>query len=558
MGTRVLTVMWVLLLLGWIGSEPAPAQVSTGERQARSGAGGGAGAGSSPGAGGSHGRMAVPDRVPRPRCPEPRRPRRERGRARFRKWYRRRRKRRRLSWAKWWAAGAGRSAPRPGLRAWRQWVARELTRGGLPEARLEQRLHQLVALLGAQPSASIPQACGDWPATKGAYRFFDNNRVAHGAIMASHRDACQERMQEAGMVLVLQDTTTLDYTAHPDTEDLGPLDHPQRRGLFVHSALVTNLAGVPLGLLDQQVWTRDPKTVGKSKQRKQLPITEKESFKWLRGLRASLEEQPDEVCLITVADREADIFDFFQDAAEHGTQVLVRGSWNRRLDTPQPDYVWDAVGRTPVQGRYTVAVGRGRERPPREATVTVRFAPVTLAPPRHRRGEAGLTPLDLYAIEVQEETPPADGSEPLQWLLVTNRPVESFAQARECARWYSLRWLVERFHYVLKSGCRIEERQLGTAARLQRCLGVYALVAWRLLWLTYQARVTPEAPCTIALEKSEWQALSRLWPFRLRNMPVVVSAPKEAAELGTGRGRRGTWCNSLRPTNGGVLRLRHR
>jgi hypothetical protein len=409
----------------------------------------------------------------------------------------------------------------------------------LGDARLGRRLHTMVEQFAEQPTASIPQACGDWGPTKGAYRFFNNPKVSHGDIVAGHRPACLERVAEEKLVLAVQDTTSLDYTHHPQTQGLGPLESPKRQGLFVHSALAVSDAGVPLGLLDQQVWTRDPEKVGQRHQRRQRPIEEKESFKWLKGLRASLKGLSTQVCLITVADREADVFDFFLDAKTHQTQVLVRACWNRRLTDP-PGYLWDEVAHTPVRGRFMVEVGRAKDRKPREATVMVRFTPVTVRPPRHRLKEPGLHPLPLYAVEVREENPPPQ-VEPLHWLLLTNRPVNGFEQAQHCVRWYGLRWLVERYHFVLKSGCRIEQRQLETVERLQRCLGVYAIVAWRLLWLTYQARITPEAPCTVALETHEWQALYcyiHRTPTPPPEPPSLNQAVRWIAQLGGFLGRK--------------------
>jgi hypothetical protein len=404
---------------------------------------------------------------------------------------------------------------------------------------LDRRLQLLVEQFAQQPPASIPQACGSPAAAKAAYRFFDNQRVKHAKILAGHRQACLERVAGEDLLLVLQDTTSLDYTAHPKTTGLGPLETAKRQGLLVHSALAVSTAGVPLGILDQQVWARDPAKKGTRHQRRKRPIEEKESFKWLQGLRATLQDLPQQVCVVTVADREADVFDLFLDAEKRQTQLLVRSSWNRRL-TEEGQYLWDEVARTGVRGRFTVEVGRAKQRLPREATVEVRFTPVTVRPPRYRLHEKGLHPLVLYAIEVREVAPPEEGKA-LHWLLLSNRPVADFAQARRYVRWYGLRWLIERYHFVLKSGCRIEERQLERADRLQRCLGVYALVAWRLLWLTYQSRITPEAPCTVALETHEWQALYcyiHKTPVPPEEPPSLNQAVHWIAQLGGFLGRK--------------------
>lgn len=422
----------------------------------------------------------------------------------------------------------------------RSWVAQEVAGVHLGDTRLDNRLGLLVEQLAQQPTASIPQACGTPAATKAAYRFFANDRVSHAQILAGHRQVCLARVAGEPLVLVLQDTTSLDYTAHPKTTGLGPLENKRCQGLFVHSALAVSAAGVPLGLLDQQVWARDPATVGKRHRRRSLPIAEKESYKWLRGLRATLPDLPPQVCVVTVADREADIFDLFGAAADQHAHLLVRSAWNRRLAGAK-QYLWETVGATAVQGTAIVQVGRAKDRRPRAAVVEVRCSPVTVQPPRHRQHEPGLRPLALYAIEVREPQPPPQQAA-LHWLLLTNRPVADFAAAQECVRWYGLRWLIERYHFVLKSGCRIEERQLETSERLQRCLGVYAIVAWRLLWLTYQARETPEASCAVALKTHEWQALYcylHKTPIPPPVPPTLRQAVRWIAQLGGFLGRKG-------------------
>ena len=363
------------------------------------------------------------------------------------------------------------------------WITQELAAVDLGDRRLERRLVQIVERLASQPEASIPKACGSAAATKAAYRFFANRRVSPSAIVQGHRMATLQRMSDHSLILVLQDTTSLDYTHHPKTQGLGPLETKGRHGLLVHTSLACSEDGVPLGLLDQQVWRRDPQTVGQRHQRKERPTEAKESAKWLCGVRASLEGVPASVCVVTVGDREADIFDFFREAFLRDTQVLVRAAWNRRVAQPT-GCLWEEAARTPVQGEEIIEVGRAKDRLPRQARATIRFTAVQVCPPRHRRKEAGLQPLPLYAIEVREETPPPK-EKGIHWLLLTNRPVTDLEEARRLVRWYGLRWLVERYHFVLKSGCRIEERQLETGERLERCLAVYAVVAWRLLWATY-------------------------------------------------------------------------
>ena len=180
------------------------------------------------------------------------------------------------------------------------WAASELHSVDFKDVRLSKRLFRLVDDLAAHPTASIPEACGSWTATKGAYRFLDSKRVTPAAIRAAHQERTLTRVGLQTTVLVIQDTTELDFTAHPATTDLGYLDHPKHRGLKLHSALAATTDGVPLGLVDQAVWIRDPATLGKKHQRAKRETAEKESQRWLTALTATQNAIPDDIQVITV------------------------------------------------------------------------------------------------------------------------------------------------------------------------------------------------------------------------------------------------------------------
>jgi hypothetical protein len=390
------------------------------------------------------------------------------------------------------------------------WAAEELRSVDLGDARLNRRVVRIVEALAAQPTASVPQAAGDWAGTKAIYRFWDSAKVSVAAIHAAHRARTVERVVDQRRVLAIQDTTEFDFRHHPQTRGLGPISVPSHPGFKLHSTLAVSLEGVPLGIVDQQTWVRDPAEVGKAKQRRHRPITEKESLRWLTALEATLEAIPATVGVITVADAESDIFELFAHPRRPGAELLLRATHDRRLSDAAEDaqrrYLWETVRASAPVGQVVVEVGRREDTAPRRANLTVRFTTVTIQPPRHHEERTRLSPVRLQAILVAEEQPPAD-VEPICWLLLTTLPVSTFAQAVECVHWYTYRWLIERYHFVLKSGCTFEALQLGEAARLMRALGTYAIVAWRLLWLTYLARRQPNAPCDRVLEAHEWQAL---------------------------------------------------
>lgn len=385
------------------------------------------------------------------------------------------------------------------------WAAQELRHVHLGDARLDKRLLRIVEQLAAQPTASVPQASGTWANTKATYRFWDTKTITPQAIRASHTQTTVERIGKESCVLAVQDTTDLDFAHHPATEGLGPLDNEHQYGMKVHSTLAVSTAGVPLGLLHQHVWTRDPATRGIKHTRRKRPTADKESQRWLTALTESEQAVPPQTEVVMVADSEADIYDLFALSRRAGSHLLIRGTHNRRVDGTAR-YLWAAGRQAPVAGRYVLDLQRADERPARQATMAIRFTTVQIQPPRDRSKSEGLQPVGLSVILVEEETAPP-GVPPVCWLLLTSLPIASVDDALRSVRWYSYRWLIERYHFVLKSGCRLEQLQLENALRLKRALATYCLVAWRLLWLTYQARRQPDLSCTVALEQHEWQSL---------------------------------------------------
>jgi hypothetical protein len=390
------------------------------------------------------------------------------------------------------------------------WAAAELKFADLGDVRRNQRLICLVEDLAAQPTASVPQASRNQAATQAAYDFWHSPRVKADAIGQAHQRSTLERVLDHKMVLALQDTTELNFTHHPGKQGLGYLDNANSRGLKVHSVMCVTQVGVPLGVLHQQVWARELANLGKKHQRHQKLTKEKESQRWLTALEATQSVIPEEIQVLTVADREADIYDLFALPRRRGSDFLIRAAHNRSVkrqaDNSEVEPLNQAIRQVIPCGQLTLELQRNPQRSPRLATLTLRFATLELQPPQAHPQRSSLQPLRVQVILAQEETPPPN-TEPIGWLLLTTLPVIGFDDVVQCLRWYSYRWLIERFHYVLKSGCRIEQLQLETADRIQRALATYVIVAWRLLWITYEARGNPDQPCDTVLETHEWQAL---------------------------------------------------
>jgi hypothetical protein len=374
----------------------------------------------------------------------------------------------------------------------------------LGDKRLNWRVVEILTALAAQPMASIPQASLDWAATKATYRLLDNEKVSNDKLYAPHYARTRARLVGQKRVLAVQDTTLLDFTHHPQTAGLGAIGtaKQQSRGMVMHSALMLTPAGLSLGLGSQSIWVRDEEIQPHTReQRRKQAIAEKESYKWLHALTQVMTIVPTGTDVVHVGDSEADVYELFVHAQAAHSDLLLRAAQDRKVAAPEVGLLWQTMKQLPVQGRRTLSLPKRQQQ---AAQLTIRFAPLTLNPPL--RTGVKLPPISLYALLVQEESPPAD-VEAVEWLLLTTVGVATVQQAQERIDWYCQRWQIEIYHKTLKSGCRIEASQLESAQRLMRLVALYSLVAWRLLWLTHLARHEPEAPCTQVLAEHEWRAL---------------------------------------------------
>jgi Transposase DNA-binding/Transposase Tn5 dimerisation domain len=419
------------------------------------------------------------------------------------------------------------------------WAAQELKQVDLGDVRRNKRLVRIVEDLAQQPTSSVPQACGNMAATSAAYDFWNSPYFQPAQIRQAHRSSTIERIKEHETILAIQDTTNIDLTHHPATRGTGYLDHRQSSGLKVHSTLAVTTEGVPLGILEQQVWARECENLGIAKKRRQRETQEKESQRWLDALTATQQWLPKPIQVVTMGDSEADIFDLFSLQRPENSHLLIRGTHNRKVDHPA-QYLHQTLSQTEPCGMLVVEVKRNPERPARTAQLTVRFATLEIQVPLHHIRRSQCQPVSLQGILVVEEHPP-DGIQPIHWLLLTTLDIESFEQAACCVRWYTYRWLIERYHYTLKSGCGIEKLQLETARRMEMALATYSIVAWRLLWLTYEARFNPDVPCDTVLETYEWQSLCATVtqnPIPPKTPPSLRQAVRMIAALGGFLGRK--------------------
>jgi Transposase DNA-binding/Transposase Tn5 dimerisation domain len=378
----------------------------------------------------------------------------------------------------------------------------------LPDERYRRRLQMIATAFAQKPTAPIPQACPNAAETKAAYRFLGNAAIGAAALRQAHHQATLERVRTHRVVLAVQDTTTLNYSTHPQTSGLGPIGShsPKTIGLLLHSTLALTPTGAPLGFLHNAVRVRSQAKVAVS--RKQRSLAQKESYKWVESLQACQAVAADcpDTLLVNVTDREGDLYELFAQAclgAEPSrVHLLVRARHDRKLATGS-EWLWAHVGGPAPAATLSVLVGRRGDQPSRVAQLQLRFQGVELAAPK---GAVAAGPLCLWAVEAREIKAPK-GQPPILWRLLTTLPVLSAAAAAEKVGWYAQRWQIEVLHKVLKSGCQIEQRQLETADRLERVLAIDLVVAWRILALCKAARELPDDPISEWLPAAQWQAL---------------------------------------------------
>lgn len=394
------------------------------------------------------------------------------------------------------------------------------------DSRLNRRLGRITEEFARQPNLSIPAATTSHAEMEAAYRFFSNDKVTPEKILEPHFRATRDRITQCDFVLLVQDTTELDLTRpEQQVRGAGPMDSEARRGAFSHPLQAFDRDAIPLGMVWQKSWTRDEIETKltkeeKSKKRKETPIEEKESLRWVEGIQAArgvAKACPETIC-VCVGDSEADIYELFYESRAtptHNFHLLVRAC-QTRATTDQSNWL-QKVRETLCLYTCSVDVSarrakiapkkqgkRGKSRDARTAEVEIRATTVTLRPPY--RPDRKLPEVTVNVVLVEESNPPA-GCDPIAWLLVTTLPIDGAEQVKEIVAGYCVRWQIEIFFKTLKTGCRVERRQFETIDRILNCLAVYSIVAWRIMYLCRLGRECPDLDCEVVFEPCEWKSV---------------------------------------------------
>lgn len=394
------------------------------------------------------------------------------------------------------------------------WIMEEMASADFGDLRLNKRFHILASQLASKPSQPINQASVNWAATKAAYRFFDNSKIQTESIIEPHILSTQVRAKNCRRIVVVQDTSYIDFTKHIRTFDLGSIgkmtDGFEPQGLILHCALALSDKGLPLGLLSHTVWPREERLKKDSHFESLLPREKKESFKWFKGLKDTIKNAPDHE-VIMVCDREADIYDFIEESLTNGVDFVVRVQHARMLEDELfgDINVFDRIAIAPVHSRISIEVPGSGKREKRTADLVLKFFPVTYS--AHPRGiktkqVSKRSHLELNIVHLYEENPPK-GEAPIHWTLVTSLKSENQQEALEVVRYYKMRWQIELYFKSLKTGCGVELCRLNSAEKLIRYITLQSVIAWRIIWMTFINRTNPAASCETFLTEDEWKTL---------------------------------------------------
>ena len=421
------------------------------------------------------------------------------------------------------------------------WATATLGCSDFGDRRRHLRAVRVLAQKATRPVEGILQGSANPASAKGSYRLLENPSVNAGQFWDGIHHHTAKSLHGLDQVYVIQDTTPLIFPGLFATVGLGTLGKAKEEALLMHSALAIRSDRQVLGLLYSHVWARPLEQFSTVEERESSPIEEKESREWLLGMERvkQLRRQHGlRIQVVHIIDRGGDVHEVFQKVLDEGDDCVIRSARNRRVAGPY-HYLEETLAAQPPKDCYQIEVPRKHGERKRRAEIELRSTTVTFTPPGSRHGRL---PISINVVWVNEPNPPR-GVKPLDWLLLTTLPVETVEECRRVVEIYKCRWVIEDFHFTLKSGCRIEETQLKTAGRIEEYLALCCAVAVLILQLRNRARTEPDVPCTLVLSDDEWKVL---WAYthgipvaQAHSPPTMAQAVKLIGRLGGHLGRKG-------------------
>lgn len=429
-------------------------------------------------------------------------------------------------------------------------IASEYMGADFGDRRLNSRVIQLGKRLAESPTESLPRALVTESELTAAYRFLDNKAVRPFKVLAPHFAQTAERAAAHETVLVLHDTTEIQYSG--DREGTGYLRTDEARGYLAHASLAVSADGLrrPLGVVGLHTWARQglaPKALRQGKAKKKTGaqnsrVNGRESARWAHQVEASEGVIAGKAQVIHVMDREGDAYSLLHALLSKDRRFVIRSRVDRVArseDEAGTEKIRAIVGREDDMVEIDVPISsRGPSKLPkathparasRIAKLRVSASRLSLAKPDYVT-DAPMW-LDVNVVQAREIDPP-EGAPPIDWLLLSTEPVDSADEVMAIISHYRSRWVIEEFFKALKSGCEIEQLQLESYDALVNALAMFVPIAWRALQMRSLARTEPNAPAEAVLSKTELAVLRAMGPLKLSSSPTIADALLGVAMMG--------------------------
>ena len=420
------------------------------------------------------------------------------------------------------------------------WAEQQFAACKLGDKRRSKRITKIAEKVADNPSASFCEQLEEWGDLKAAYRLFDRKDVTFEAIARPHWE--QTKQVKSGRYLILNDTTELDFGGHREIEGLSEIGNGSGQGFLLHNALMVEANRQEIvGVAGQKIHYRKPRP--KKETAAQRMKRERESRVWGDVIDA-VGQAPEDVQFVHVCDRGADDFEVFCHLVkQQGDWVIRASTLHRKIVTPDGERMSlsQYLATLPLAGTYELAVRSRKDQPARTAKLEVRFGKLRVPVPVHTSAyvkSCGLSSIEMWVVHVCEVDVPEDVT-PISWVLYTSLPVAEFEDAWQVIEYYEVRWLIEEYHKALKTGCRVQDRCLRKAERLEPMVGLMSVVALRLLQLKSVARSDPDRPAK-KIVPPLWLQMLKVARKNLRRVYDLTIGEfyRELAKLGGFPGRK--------------------
>lgn len=370
------------------------------------------------------------------------------------------------------------------------------------DIRRDERFVSIINNITSQPGSSIPKQNKRWYDTKATYDFFKNKDISVEDLKKTMAIYGAHQIKDQLSVLIAHDISNISYN-DLQANGLGYLDNKDGRGILCYSSIAITTTGLPVSLLYQHTWIRPLEQLGKSAKRKQVPFEDKESYRWYDGMSQANDLLGNKVNKIHIADREADVYELFFHAYESNTDLLIRARHNRSLSNGS--HLWDNIAEQSAASIISLDIPDKTGKKKHTIEATVKYHEVEILRPSNNK--KSYESVILTAIEIRENNKSKNEEDIIHWKLLTTLEINNVSDVLKCVKWYTYRWLIERFHYVLKSGTKVEELQLKEAENLQKAIAVYSMAAFRVMQLVYNSRHYPQINCEVILTETQWKTL---------------------------------------------------